>query len=556
MNPTAPASRDAFQPPSDPAPAALGDRALPSHARIVVIGGGVIGCSVAYHLAHAGQDVVLLERDRITSGTTWHAAGLMVCFGSTSETSTELRKYTRDLYSRLEAETGQATGFRPCGFIELAADRDRLEEYRRVSAFNRYCGVDVQEIGPSEVAALFPLANVSDIEAGFYVRGDGRVDPVDVTRALAKGAKLRGAKILEGVPVQSVLQSRGSVTGVRTPHGDIRCEFVINCAGAWARQLGELSGVPIPLQAAEHYYLITDKLPGMHAGLPVIEDPASYGYYREEGGGLMIGLFEPVCAPWKVEGIPEDFSFGEITPDWDRMGPYLEKAMRRVPTSLDIGVRKFFCGPESFTPDLRPILGEAPELKNYIVYVVLLAARLFGQVLVRGGGRRDWRDRVVRPRKSPHRTPQLTVDRDVVRVHQRGDKEERLGILLVALPETGKLLDHLIREQGIAHVSGVRRVGAVRLRADPAGEAVGQERVGRRIRGDTLRQNFAALIVGGDRSPFRIQEIGVRDVPLAAVVRAIARRRQIVAERGNRIGTEPRHIRCPLGHPIGLADPM
>ncbi|HNN96544.1 MAG TPA: FAD-dependent oxidoreductase, partial [Pseudomonadota bacterium] len=381
MNPTAPSSRDAFQPPSDPAPAAPGERALPSHARIVVIGGGVIGCSVAYHLAHAGQDVVLLERDRITSGTTWHAAGLMVCFGSTSETSTELRKYTRDLYSRLEAETGQATGFRPCGFIELAADRDRLEEYRRVSAFNRYCGVDVQEIGPSEVAALFPLANVSDIEAGFYVRGDGRVDPVDVTRALAKGAKLRGAKIFEGVPVQSVLQSRGSVTGVRTAHGDIRCEFVINCAGAWARQLGELSGVPIPLQAAEHYYLITDKLPGMHAGLPVIEDPASYGYYREEGGGLMIGLFEPVCAPWKVEGIPEDFSFGEITPDWDRMGPYLEKAMRRVPTSLDIGVRKFFCGPESFTPDLRPILGEAPELRNYIV-----AAGLNSIGILTGGG--------------------------------------------------------------------------------------------------------------------------------------------------------------------------
>lgn len=382
MNSTTPPSRDAFLPPKETLPPSQpGERVLPSQARIVVIGGGVIGCSVAYHLAHAGQDVILLERDRITSGTTWHAAGLMVCFGSTSETSTELRKYTRDLYSRLEAETGQATGFRPCGFIELAADRDRLEEYRRVSAFNRYCGVDVQEIGPSEVAELFPLANVSDILAGFYVRGDGRVDPVDVTRALAKGAKLRGAQILEGVPVLSVLQSGGAVTGVRTPHGDIRCEFVVNCAGAWARQLGELSGVPIPLQAAEHYYLITDKLPGMHASLPVIEDPGSYGYYREEGGGLMIGLFEPVCAPWKVEGIPEDFSFGEITPDWDRMGPYVEKAMRRVPAALDIGVRKFFCGPESFTPDLRPILGEAPELRNYIV-----AAGLNSIGILTGGG--------------------------------------------------------------------------------------------------------------------------------------------------------------------------
>ena len=358
-----------------------GRPALPRQARIVVIGGGVIGCSVAYHLAQAGQDVVLLERDQITSGTTWHAAGLMVCFGSTSETSTELRKYTRDLYARLEAETGQATGFRPCGFIELAADRDRLEEYRRVSIFNRLCGVDVHELSPREVAEKFPLARTDDILAGFYVAGDGRVDPVDVTRALAKGARLRGAKIFEHVPVLDVLQQGRSVRGVRTAYGDIACEYVVNCTGAWARQLGQRSGVAIPLQAAEHYYLITDKLPGMHAGLPVIEDPASYGYYREEGGGLMIGLFEPVCAPWKVEGIPEDFSFGEISPDWDRMAPYLEKAMRRVPASLEIGVRKFFCGPESFTPDLRPILGESPELRNYIV-----AAGLNSIGILTGGG--------------------------------------------------------------------------------------------------------------------------------------------------------------------------
>lgn len=370
LNPATPAQSDAAPRPD-----------LPRHARVVVVGGGVIGCSIAYHLAHAGQDVVLLERDRITSGTTWHAAGLMVCFGSTSETSTELRKYTRDLYARLEAETGQATGFRPCGFIELAADRDRLEEYRRVSAFNRLCGVDVHELSPKEVADKFPLARVDDILAGFYVAGDGRVDPVDVTRALAKGARLRGATIFERVPVLDVLSQGRRVTGVRTAYGDISCEFVINCTGAWARQLGQRSGVSIPLQAAEHYYLITDKLSGMHAALPVIEDPASYGYYREEGGGLMIGLFEPVCAPWNVEGIPEDFSFGEISPDWDRMAPYLEKAMRRVPASLDIGVRKFFCGPESFTPDLRPILGESPELRNYIV-----AAGLNSIGILTGGG--------------------------------------------------------------------------------------------------------------------------------------------------------------------------
>ncbi len=355
---------------------------LPRHARVVVIGGGVIGCSVAYHLAQLGvRDVVLLERDRVTSGTTWHAAGLVVTFGSTSETSTEMRKYTRDLYARLEAETGQATGFEPVGFIELATEPDRLEEYRRVAAFNRHCGVDVHEISAREVKELFPLARTDDVLAGFYVKDDGRVNPVDVTMALARGARQQGVTLLEGVPVTAVRSSRGCVKGVSTPLGDIDAELVVNCAGMWARQLAAGSGVNVPLQAAEHYYLITDTVPGLSRDCPIIEDPASHGYYREEVGGLLIGLFEPVCAPWKVHGVPEDFSFGEITPDWDRMGPYLEKAMSRVPVSLETGVRKFFCGPESFTPDLAPIVGEAPELRNYFV-----AAGLNSIGILTGGG--------------------------------------------------------------------------------------------------------------------------------------------------------------------------
>ena len=355
---------------------------FPTSARVVIIGGGIIGCSVAYHLAEMGcKDVVLLEQSQLTAGTTWHAAGLMTTYGSTSETSIEMRKYTRELYAGLEQETGQATGFKAVGFIEVASDTDRLEEQRRVSAFNRYHGIDVTEISPAEILELFPLAKVDDILAGFYTATDGRINPVDVTMALAKGARSRGVKIIQNTTVKGVLAHRGTATGVRTDKGEIKAEIVVNCAGMWARQLGELSGVHIPNQAAEHYYLITDDMDGAVKDLPILEDPSCHAYYREETGGLMIGLFEPDCAPWRVGGIPDDFSFGEIPPDWDRMGGFLVRAMSRVPVSMDIGIRKFFCGPESFTPDLNPIVGEAPELKNYWV-----AAGLNSVGIITGGG--------------------------------------------------------------------------------------------------------------------------------------------------------------------------
>ncbi len=355
---------------------------LPDRARVVIVGGGVIGTSIAYHLGQLGwSDVVLVERDRLTSGTTWHAAGLMTCFGSTSETSMAMRLYTRDLYARLEAQTGRSTGFKPVGFIEVAADPLRLEEYRRVAAFNRHVGLEVHEISPAETAERFPLVRSDDLLAGFFVPGDGRVNPVDATMSLAKGATDAGVRIVEGVTVERVLTRGTTVVGVQTDHGDVGCEYVVNCAGMWARELGERNGVAIPLQAAEHYYLITEEMPGVDPAWPVLEDPSCHGYYREEGGGLMVGLFEPVCAPWSVGGIPDGFSFGRIEPDWDRMTPYLERAMSRVPATLDAGVRTFFCGPESFTPDLAPIVGRAPGLDGYFV-----AAGMNSVGILTGGG--------------------------------------------------------------------------------------------------------------------------------------------------------------------------
>ncbi len=377
--------------------------ALPDRARVVVIGGGVIGCSVAYHLAHEGwTDVVVLERDRLTSGTTWHAAGLMTCFGSTSETSTAIRLYSRDLYARLEAETGVATGFKPVGLIEAAADADRLHEYRRVAAFQRHLGLEVEEIGPREMSDLFPWARTDDLLAGFHVAGDGRVNPVDLTQSLARGAKNLGVRVVEGVRVDDVLTKDGAVTGVVVSTGStddpsstgstgggtttVECEYVVNCTGMWARELGEKNGVVIPNQAAEHYYLITDTIEGIDPNAPIFEDPASYGYYREEGGGMMVGLFEPHAAAWSVDGIPRSASFTTLKPDWDRMSPFLEKAMARVPVTLEVGVRTFFCGPESFTPDLAPAVGEAPGIRNYFVAagmnsVGVLSAGGLGRVL-------------------------------------------------------------------------------------------------------------------------------------------------------------------------------
>jgi glycine cleavage system aminomethyltransferase T/glycine/D-amino acid oxidase-like deaminating enzyme len=340
---------------------------FPTQVQVVIIGGGVIGCSVAYHLTKLGwRDVVLLERAQLTAGTTWHAAGLIVS-GFSTETDMHMAKYTRDLYERLGEETGQDTGFRANGYMQVANNLERLHSLRRRADYCRGHGVSTEEISAAEVKKMWPLFYTDDILAGFYTAEDGRVNPVDVTMALAKGAKMGGARILEETRVTGIKREKGRVVGVVTDRGEIEAEYVVNCGGIWARELGRMAGVSVPLHATEHYYLITEPIDGMHPDMPIVEDPDRFAYYREEVGALMIGFFEPVAKPWGMGGIPHDFSFGEIAADWDRMMPYMEVAMDRVPISKETGIHKFFCGPESFTPDMGPLMGEAPELKNFYV---------------------------------------------------------------------------------------------------------------------------------------------------------------------------------------------
>ena len=302
---------------------------LPERARVVIVGGGVTGCSIAYHLAHLGwTDVVLLEQHELTAGTTWHAAGLITSAGMTDETALFLSRYSRDLYERLEKETGHSTGFNPVGHVSLATNPQRLEALRRESAWMHGFGVDDHEISAKELQDMWPLLDTSDVLAGFYVPDEGRADPVGVATSMAKGAKALGVRVVQGVTVKGVETKRGRVTAVNTDHGRIETEVVVNAAGMWARQLGALDGVCIPLQAAEHYYLITDTVPGMDHDLAVIEDPDRYGYYRPEGDGMLVGLFEPVGAPWSLDGVPDNFAFGTLPPDWDRVGPYLGRRAR------------------------------------------------------------------------------------------------------------------------------------------------------------------------------------------------------------------------------------
>jgi glycine cleavage system T protein len=340
---------------------------LPSHARAVIIGGGVIGCSLAYHLAKLGwREVALLERKQLTCGTTWHAAGLIGQLRATPNL-TRLAKYSAELYLGLEAETGQPTGFKQNGSVGLARTEARLIELKRQAAMGRVCGLEVHELTPREARELYPLIEASDLAGAIHIPADGQANPIDIAQALAKGARRNGVRIVEGCRVTGITKANGRVTGVETELGRVRSEVVVNCAGMWGRAVGRMAGVSVPLHACEHFYVLTEPMPEVPPHLPVLRDPDGCLYVKEDAGKLLVGAFEPVAKPWGMDGIPEDFEFGELPEDWDHFMPFLEDAMRRIPALERTGIRKFFCGPESFTPDDRYLLGEAPELAGFFV---------------------------------------------------------------------------------------------------------------------------------------------------------------------------------------------
>ncbi|MDX2203610.1 MAG: FAD-dependent oxidoreductase [Hyphomicrobiaceae bacterium] len=342
-------------------------QALPRQARAVIIGGGVAGCSVAYHLAKLGwTDVVLLERKQLTSGTTWHAAGLIAQLRATAN-MTKLAKYSQELYGRLEAETGVATGFKRNGSITLALTADRFEELQRGASMARAYGVEIETISAQEAATRHPLLEAKDAVGAVYLPKDGQGDPANITLAMAKGARNLGVKILEHVKVTGITTARGRVTGVTTEAGPIATEVVVNCAGMWARDVGAMAGVPLPLQACEHFYIVTEADAAIPRDLPVLRVPDECAYYKEDAGKILLGAFEPVAKPWALDGIPEAFCFDQLPEDFDHFAPILEKAASRVPLLGRVGIHTFFNGPESFTHDDRYLLGEAPHVQGFFV---------------------------------------------------------------------------------------------------------------------------------------------------------------------------------------------
>ena len=345
------------------------NNSLPSAAKVVVIGGGVAGCSVAYHLAKFGwKDTILLERDQLTSGTTWHAAGLIGQLGS-STTITKFRKYSLDLYKKLEKETELSTGLKQNGSIIVASDNDRLEQLKRQATFAQLCDVEANILNPSEIKKLYPIINTNDIIGGVHMPLDGQADPVGVTNVLSKAARQNGATIVENCPVNKVLTRNNKIIGVETEKGKIECEYVVLTAGMWSRQIAADVNVSVPLYPVEHFYILTEPIKNLDKALPVLRDYNHCLYIKEDAGKFLVGIFEPKAKPafTKDNKVPDDFSFSELPEDFDHFEPYLMHAIKRIPDLENVGIRKFFNGPESFTPDVNYLLGETPEVKNFFI---------------------------------------------------------------------------------------------------------------------------------------------------------------------------------------------
>ena len=342
---------------------------LPSHAQTVIVGGGIVGCSVAYHLTKLGRkNVVLLEQGELTGGTTWHAAGLVTQLRN-SHTLIEIAKYGVDLYSQLESETGQSIGFDQTGSITVARTEGRMDELKKITSLARASGVEVEPISVHEAGEMWPLMQTTDLIGAIHIPKDGQTLPGETAEAMAKGAKDGGVSIFTGIKVTGIQQRKGAVTGVSTNRGDIECEVVVNCGGMWAREIGLMCGVSVPLHAAEHMYLVTNPM-GIPEGIRSLRDPDEQIYFRrdqQEEGALLMGGFESEAKPWGMEGIPNDFSFSLLEPDWEHFKVFWESAVYRVPAMKEAGINRFYVSAESFTPDNRYILGEAPELTNFFV---------------------------------------------------------------------------------------------------------------------------------------------------------------------------------------------
>ena len=340
---------------------------LPSHAQVVVIGGGIIGCSTAYHLARDHKaDVVLLEQGQLTSGSTWHAAGLVGQLRS-SASITKVLKYSVDLYKRLDAETGLATGWKMTGCLRLATTPDRWTEFRRLATTARSFGMEMHLVSPAEVRQMWPLMEVDDLIGASWLPTDGQASPSDITQSLAKGARMHGARIHEGIRVTGFRRTGKRITHVETDAGVIATDCVVNCAGQWARQVGAMAGVEVPLQPLRHQYIITERIEGLSPDAPTIRDPDRRTYFKEEVGGLVMGGYEPNPQPWTTGDVPGDWQFRLFDDDYDHFAQHVEQAVARVPALGQVGVKKMINGPESFTPDGNFILGRANACANMFV---------------------------------------------------------------------------------------------------------------------------------------------------------------------------------------------